>query len=685
MRHPAKVSISHRPNLVLLAAVVAGLFSLAVPATAAQVEIPDTTTTYGASILLPVRVTGLSTTGVVAAEVNIVFDPAFMQLDSVAVTGSAAQTWLLDTLRVSGVGQDTLKVATATASDTMLTDGVLLYLAVRTPSGRSPASSAFQLAYTLLNAGLPAATSVDGAVTVVGADAVVTITPASITPGDPLQLIVDDADADTSAGIDSATFKVTAGGDSETLQVIETTPGHFETSLATAFSASYTAGDGLLQVSSGAQISLCFTDSLDAAGATVERCETANVIGGTDGSVEATVSVQAGDSLRIRVLDIDLNSTGSVDFATATVINPRTGEQEAVTLTETGPNTSAFFGTLATLNATGPGIDDDGQLEARRPDLLSVEYIDAATASGGSQTRIWSTTTLDLFGDASGNGGVRGFDASLILNHSVGAMTLTGADSLSANLDVGAPYTKINAFDASLILQQRVGLLGAFPVRNKDSANHPQPESGAAPRAAAPPVLVRFVPTEDGWILQAETDDGIYSGDIVIQRFRGQILAGDGLPAALIASRVDGNRTRVSFAASAGGRGALLRLVTTSTDTPEITQAEFDGGRSHVLLTDRSAGSQPGRFLLHPATPNPFNPSTVISFDLEHSASARLWIVNSLGQTVRTLLDGTVEAGQHSVHWDGRDDQGRGVAAGVYFHRLQTPDQGALGKMTLTK
>lgn len=510
----------------------------------------------------------------------------------------------------------------------------------------------------------------------------------------PLTFVLDDLDTDTSPSTPFVELRVTAGLDTETLQAAEFSAGEFETTLVTVASTTAIAEDGLLQVTAGAPVSVCYTDSLDAAGATTERCASGTVDGGTgtDGSVQATVSVQAGDSLRVRVLDVDLNGApGSAESATATVINPRTGEQETVNLTETGPNTSAFFGVLGTVNATGPGVDGDGQIETRGPDVLRVEYLDAATTSGGSQTRIWSTTTLDLFGDASGNGGVRGFDAALILNHSVGALTLVGADSLSANLDTGAPYTRINAHDASLVLQQRVGLLGPFPVRSKASANHPQPESAAAPRAAAPPVMVRFVSTDDGWVLQAETDKGVHSGDIVVRGFRGQVLAGDGLPGALVASHSNGHRTRISFAASAGGRGALLRLLPTSasaagiTQTPAIERAEFDGNRTHVLLTGRSGDSQPGQFRLHPATPNPFNPSTVISFDLDRTGPARLWIVNSVGQTVRLLLDATTTAGQHSVNWDGRDDHGRAVAAGVYFHRLQTPDHGALGKMTLAK
>ncbi|MDP6125712.1 MAG: FlgD immunoglobulin-like domain containing protein, partial [Candidatus Latescibacteria bacterium] len=68
--------------------------------------------------------------------------------------------------------------------------------------------------------------------------------------------------------------------------------------------------------------------------------------------------------------------------------------------------------------------------------------------------------------------------------------------------------------------------------------------------------------------------------------------------------------------------------------------------------------------------PNPFNPATDISFELEQPSDIRLMIVNPLGQIVRTVANGDRPAGRHSVVWDGRDDQGREVASGVYIVRL---------------
>ena len=78
----------------------------------------------------------------------------------------------------------------------------------------------------------------------------------------------------------------------------------------------------------------------------------------------------------------------------------------------------------------------------------------------------------------------------------------------------------------------------------------------------------------------------------------------------------------------------------------------------------------PGSFVLLHNFPNPFNPSTTIPYELHRAAPVRLEIFNSLGQQIATLIDATQPAGYHRAVWNGRDDRGRGVAAGIYIYRL---------------
>jgi tetratricopeptide (TPR) repeat protein len=78
----------------------------------------------------------------------------------------------------------------------------------------------------------------------------------------------------------------------------------------------------------------------------------------------------------------------------------------------------------------------------------------------------------------------------------------------------------------------------------------------------------------------------------------------------------------------------------------------------------------PTEYALSQNFPNPFNPQTMIQYQLPEASHITVKIYNLFGQEVRTLVAGHREAGYHSEIWDGRDDFGRRVASGVYFYRL---------------
>jgi hypothetical protein len=84
-------------------------------------------------------------------------------------------------------------------------------------------------------------------------------------------------------------------------------------------------------------------------------------------------------------------------------------------------------------------------------------------------------------------------------------------------------------------------------------------------------------------------------------------------------------------------------------------------------------------------SPNPFNPSTTISFSLSAPGKAELAVYSATGQKVRTLVSGNKTAGTHSVVWDGRDDSGKPVSSGVYLSRLIAGKQTVTGKMLLLR
>jgi len=93
----------------------------------------------------------------------------------------------------------------------------------------------------------------------------------------------------------------------------------------------------------------------------------------------------------------------------------------------------------------------------------------------------------------------------------------------------------------------------------------------------------------------------------------------------------------------------------------------------------------PTTLVLEDNYPNPFNPRTAISFALPQDGQVRLVIYSMTGRRITTLLDGLQPAGRHHVIWDGRDENGRTVASGVYFYRLEAGQDVLSRKMVLMK
>ena len=83
--------------------------------------------------------------------------------------------------------------------------------------------------------------------------------------------------------------------------------------------------------------------------------------------------------------------------------------------------------------------------------------------------------------------------------------------------------------------------------------------------------------------------------------------------------------------------------------------------------------------------PNPFNPSTRIGFSLPEPGATSLVIYDIRGRRVRTLVHRHMPAGNHAAVWDGRTDDGRPVASGVYFARLLSKGNATAHKLVLLK
>ncbi len=88
---------------------------------------------------------------------------------------------------------------------------------------------------------------------------------------------------------------------------------------------------------------------------------------------------------------------------------------------------------------------------------------------------------------------------------------------------------------------------------------------------------------------------------------------------------------------------------------------------------------------LYSARPNPFNPETVISYDLKENTPVNITIYNIRGQRVKILVNEYKEAGRYEVLWDGKDQEGNLLPSGLYFSRMQTSERDLYSKMMLLK
>ena len=123
-------------------------------------------------------------------------------------------------------------------------------------------------------------------------------------------------------------------------------------------------------------------------------------------------------------------------------------------------------------------------------------------------------------------------------------------------------------------------------------------------------------------------------------------------------------------------------------DTVYTLTVDHDGdGLPDEGSTDVPGGGAATRSRLLAARPNPFNPATTVAYEVAAGCrgDVELAIYDVSGRLVRTLVDGPVGPGRHAARWDGRDDEGRACASGVYFVRLTAGDDRDVSKVAMLK
>ena len=140
---------------------------------------------------------------------------------------------------------------------------------------------------------------------------------------------------------------------------------------------------------------------------------------------------------------------------------------------------------------------------------------------------------------------------------------------------------------------------------------------------------------------------------------------------------------RVSMPSGAPAPGARVMLFDLSEFRLLAGTTTDATGRFSISQEALGPSALPDQFSLGPNYPNPFNPSTIIPYQLPVAAHVRLQVFNLLGQRIATLVDGEQPAGFHSARWDGTDAAGRAVGAGVYLYRLVSGQRVATERMVL--
>ena len=133
-------------------------------------------------------------------------------------------------------------------------------------------------------------------------------------------------------------------------------------------------------------------------------------------------------------------------------------------------------------------------------------------------------------------------------------------------------------------------------------------------------------------------------------------------------SAISGHVRQADGQPVAGAQVALFAV--TDLASGAVAQATTDDAGYFALPLPGTSRPLPAGFALGPNYPNPFNPSTIIPYQLPVATPVRLEVFNVLGQHVKTLVDGQRPAGTHTALWDATDATGQAVGAGVYFYRL---------------
>ncbi|MDY0152181.1 MAG: M14 family zinc carboxypeptidase [Candidatus Cloacimonas sp.] len=301
-------------------------------------------------------------------------------------------------------------------------------------------------------------------------------------------------------------------------------------------------------------------------------------------------------------------------------------------------------------------------------------YIDDLQFSGQSSTNA-------VYGDVTGDGIVSLADILAINKYAVGLDPLPATDprpweTFRVNNADADNNDQIDPFDCHLLLKYIMEAAYILPVQS----GTPLPVNDPGISVAYSDSLV-FSFSNPQYIkslsfstfpvnILSVHHNGFLNGDPLVQDF-------------------NSDNDAYAYAGLNGEHGSLWVLLAPNPVNFTLNYT-LNGVPGSIYVDVSSASSDPIVPILHtallPNYPNPFNPSTIISYTLsEPTQAVNLGIYNLKGQIVNTLVSAAQPAGKHSANWNGKDNNGNLVSSGVYLYRLQTPSYTQTRKMLLSK
>ena len=304
---------------------------------------------------------------------------------------------------------------------------------------------------------------------------------------------------------------------------------------------------------------------------------------------------------------------------------------------------------------------------------------------------------VPLYGDVALNLTVNAFDASLVMQHTVGLIELSEVQQVAANVSGGESVT---AFDAALILQYVAGLIDEFPVEQQqqliasDDTELQNVEFIAAPSASGTVSFNGLERSDEYLMIPIQVDDAesVYSLQITVG-YDAELVSIEDVRAELPDGWMSNfnakdGELRVSMAGiselNSGAIGTLLIDIKDET-AESMIEGEVvlnEGAPSPIEMSIRDI---PEEFKLTQNYPNPFNPVTTIQYQLPQDVRVQLVIYNQLGQVVKTLVDEEQAAGYYRIQWDATNNVGMPVSSGMYIYRLQTGEFTDVKRMIFLK